>query len=186
MSNRDMLRSLTLGAPPRQMRKRLVTLRDASQPRRPEDELDEEGQPVLEQATDGNGEQLFDETGKPVMRTKQRYRHPPLLLQDGKLAQVEVREPGIKQRAAIYRAAGVSAAGEESKFDMAQLQVETVVALTYEPGTNIKIYSEADKPALLAQLAGGFVDDIFEVAQPLMNSAKEQDVEKNSKGTASV
>lgn len=178
MSDRDLLRRLTLGAPPRQMKKKLVAIRDASRPRALEVELDEEGKPKTEPALDDAKKPLFDDEGKPVMREVKRYRHPPATKEDGSAAVVEVREPGLKLRANIFRAAGVSA-GDASSIDMAALQVETVVALTYEPGTNVKIFTDADKPALAAQLAGGFVDDIFEVAYPLMNAAKEEEVSKN-------
>lgn len=181
MATRDQLRSLTLGAPARQMRRKLVTLRDATKKRQFEVELDEEGEPVLEQELDKKKKPVTDDSGEPVMRPKKRYRYPPLLDSEGKVAQVEVREPGLKLRAAIYRAAGV-AAGEESSVDLAKLQVETVVALTYEPGDGqTKIFTDADKPALLSQLAGGFVDDIFEVAFPLMNvdDKEKEKLEKN-------
>lgn len=180
MSLREKLRSLTLGAPQRQMRKVLVPLRDASQPRVLESELDAEGKPKLEQALDERKRPVFDDDGKPVMREVKRYRHPPLQLEDGTCAVVEVREPGIKLRSAIYRAAGVSSPDVEKEgINVAQLQVEAVIALTYEPGTNVKVFDEKDKPALLAQLAGGFVDDIYEVASELMNAAKEEEVSKN-------
>lgn len=179
-SLREKLRSLTLGAPQRQMRRVLVTLRDASKPRVLELERDAEGQPKLEQQLDEKKKPKFDDDGKPVMVEVKRLRHPPLLLDDGQPAQVEVREPGLKQRSAIYRAAGITG-NEGEGIDMAQLQVEAVVALTYEPGSNVKIYTDADKPALLAQLAGGFVDDIFEVASEVMNvtKAQEETVSKN-------
>lgn len=176
-AERDVLRSLTLGAPARQMKRRLVAIRNAAAARVLEVELDEEGKPKLEQVLEA-GKPVFDDEGKPVMREVKRYRHPPAITPDGRPAVVEVREPGLKQRAAIFRAAGVNS-GDTSSIDMAALQVETVVALTYEPGTNVKIFTDADKPALMAQLAGGFVDDIFEVAYPLMNAAKEEEVEKN-------
>jgi hypothetical protein len=179
MSLRDKLRGLTLGAPPRQMRKVLVPLRDATKPRLLETELDAEGKPKLEGKTDKKKRPVLDDDGRQVMHEVQRYRYPRLQLEDGSPAQVEVREPGLKQRSAIYRAAGLTA-GEESEIDMAQLQVEAVIALTYEPGSsNVKIFDEKDKPALLAQLAGGFADDIFEVAMDLMNAAKEEEVAKN-------
>lgn len=180
MSLREKIRGLTLGAPQRQMRRVLVTLRDTSKPRQLEKQLDAEGKPKLEQKLDAKKKPVFaDDTGEKVMVEVERYRHPPLLHEDGKPVQVEVREPGLKQRSAIYRAAGITGTEGEG-IDMAQLQVEAVVALTYEPGAgNVKIFTDADKPALLAQLAGGFVDDIFEVASELMNVAKEEEVSKN-------
>lgn len=178
-SLRDQLRGLTLGAPPRQMRKVLVPLRDYSLPRVLEIELDEEGKPKLEQALDEKKKKVFDDDGNPVMREVQRYRYPRRTLEDGKPAMVEVREPGLKLRAAIYKAAGVTAGPDGDGIDMAELQVESVVALTYEPGTNVKIFTDADKQALRVQLSGGFVDDIFEIAGPLMNVAQEDEIAKN-------
>jgi hypothetical protein len=179
MSLRETLRSLTLGAPPRQMRKVLVSLRDATKARVLEVELDAEGQPKMEPQLDTKQKPVFADDGLPVMRQVKRYRFPKLQLPDGQPAQVEVREPGLKQRAAIYRAAGIAPGAQSEGLDMAQLQVEAVVALTYEPGTNVKIYADTDKPALLAQLSGGFVDDIFEVASELLNQAKEEELSKN-------
>lgn len=179
MSLRETLRTLTLGAPPRQMRKVLVALRDATKKRVLETELDAECNPKMEPVLDAKKKPVFDDEGKPVMRPVKRYRFPPLALPDGKPAQVEVREPGLKQRSAIYRAAGIAPGAEAEGIDMAQLQVEAVVALTFEPGTNVKVFDDRDKPALLAQLSGGFVDDIFEVASELMNAAKEEEVSKN-------
>lgn len=175
--DRDFFRSLTLGAPARPFAKKLVPLRDSSKPRVLEVELDEEGKPKLEQERDAKKKLLFDDDGKPVMREVKRYRHPPRVKEDGSPAMVEVREPGIKLRGALYKAAGVTADAES--FDMAQLQVEAVVALTFVPDTNIKVFDEKDKPQLLAQPSGGFVDDLFEVIQPLMNAAKEEEVAKN-------
>lgn len=180
VTDRDFLRSVTLGAAPRQFRKKLVVLRDATQTRVLEVDLDEEGKPKLEQALDAKKKPVFDDDGQPVMQQVKRYRYPPRLKDDGSPAMVEVREPGLKLRSAIYRAAGVSSPDVETEgIDMARLQVEAVVALSYVPDTNIKVFDEKDKPALAAQLAGGFVDDIYEVASKLMNVGKEEEVSKN-------
>ena len=187
MSDRDFLRSLTLGSPQRQFRRKLVVIRDASKPRQQEVELDLEGAAVMEPVLDAADKQVFDDAGAPVMREKKRYRHPPLIAEDGKQRHLEVREPSLKQRAAIFRAAGITAANaQKDGFDQAQLQVEAVVALTYEPGTNVKIFDEKDRPSLLAQPAGGFVDDLYDVISPLMNLESEETTAKNSKGTVSA
>lgn len=178
-SLREKLRSFTLGAPSRQMRKVLVALRDSTKPRALEVELDAEGKPKLEAELDNRKKPVCDDEGKAVMREVKRYRHPPLQHDDGTKVCVEVREPGLKLRSSIYRAAGIAPGAESEGIDMAQLQVEAVIALTYEPGSNVKIFDEKDRQALLAQLSGGFVDDIFEVASDLMNVAKEEEVSKN-------
>lgn len=179
MALRDFLRAVTLGAPQRQMRRELVKVRDSSKPKVLEVELDEEGKAVLVPLLDEKQKPVFDDDGKPVMKERSRYRYPPRLDDEGKPALIEVREPGLKLRAEIYRAAGLANVGDDRQVDMAALQVSACIALAYEPGSNTKIFSDADRPALMAQLSGGFVDDIFEVAQPLMNAADEGDVAKN-------
>lgn len=185
-SLRDELRSLTVGLPTRKARKKLVTLRDPSQPKRREPVYDDVGEPVLVHAKDAHGELKHDDAGAPVMEHEHRLVRPPLLLRDGNPAQVEVREPAVKLRSAILRAAGLDPTNPAS-FDQARYQTECVIALTYEPGTNVQIYADADRQGLLAQLAGGFLDDIYEAASELMSlDVDEKAVEKNSKGTASV
>lgn len=177
-SLRDKLRSATLGSR-MQFQRVLVPIRDAKQPRRLEADLTPAGEPVLEQVKDERRQPLFDLDGQPVMQPKQRVRHPPLIGDDGQPMLVEVREPTLKQRAAIYRAAGIASANaERDGIDMAALQVEAVIACTFEPGTEVRVFDERDRPALLAQPAGGFCDDLFEVIQPLLNSS-EKEAEKN-------
>jgi hypothetical protein len=175
---RDLLRQMTLGAPARQMRKKLVPIRDASKPRALEVVLDEEGQPKREPVLDTEKNPVLGDDGQPLTQEVKKYRHPPMLKADGTPVMVEVREPSIKLRASIFKAAGVTGADGE-KIDMAELQVETVVALTYVPDTNIKVYTDADKQALRQQLVGGFADDIFEFAYPLMNVSAEEEAKKN-------
>lgn len=170
---RDLLRSLTLGAPKRAFASRLVTLRDATQPRRAEPELDAAGVPVVETSPEGEE--------RPVTR----LRHPPLQ-QDGQLVQVEVREPNLKERGAIERAMKVDRSGDLASVDVAALKLELVVRMTYLPGTNTKVFGDADREALGAQPAGGFVDDIFEVAVQLFNAADAEEAGKNSNGTTSA
>ena len=178
---RDHLRSLTLGAPQRQLRRTTVAVRDASKPRVREVELDDAGQPVLEQQVGDDKQPLFDDLGQPVMRQKTRLRHPVALNERGEPELIEVREPTVKQRSAILKAAG---AGTD-KYDAAAFQVETVIACSFEPGSNTKLFDEKDRPALLALPAGSFLDDIFEVAVEFMN-VDEEELEKNSAGTASA
>jgi hypothetical protein len=179
---RDLLRSMTLGGERRPFKRKLVPMRDYSKPRALELVLDEEGNPVLEQERDERGEVRVNDRGEPLMRQKQRYRHPVRLRDDGTPACVEVREPSQKQRSDILRAAGAHTIDQAKMttrtLDMAALQVETVIALTYVPGTDIKVFSDADRAALLSQPAGGWPDDIFEVASPLMN-VDEESLEKN-------
>lgn len=179
-SLRDQLRSLTVGATARKARTKLVTLRDATAPANVVDVVyGDDGLPVKEQATDAHGELQYDSAGAPVMRVKTRWVRPALLLSDGKEAVVEVREPSVKLRSAILRAAGLDPT-DATKFDQARYQAECVIALTYEPGTNVQVFSEADRPALLQQLAGGFSDDIFEAATELMAmNVDEKELAKN-------
>lgn len=179
-SLRDQLRSLTVGATARKARTKLVVLRDATKPATiVEVVYGDDGHAVQEQATDAHGELMFDASGAPVKREKTRRVRPALLLADGTTAVVEVREPSVKLRSAILRAAGLDPT-DPTKFDQARYQAEAVIALTYEPGTNVQVFSEADRPALLQQLAGGFSDDIFQAATELMAmNVDEKELAKN-------
>lgn len=168
---RDLLRSLTLGAPKRAFASRLVFLRDGSQPKRLELELDAAGNPVMETTAEGE------------LRPVQRLRHPPYT-EDGKPVQVEVREPNLKERGAIERSIKVSREGELASVDVATLKVELVTRMTYVPGTQQKVFGDADREALFGQPTGGFVDDLFEVAVQLFNAEAAEEAGKNSNGTA--
>lgn len=185
MTTRDALRSLTLGAPKRQFRVVLVPLRDGTQPKGLEDELDADGKPVMIEKVRGDGSTELDSDGQPVMVVKQRRRHPPRKDAAGAIVMVEIREPNLTERASILRAAKLGGANDGTKAEIDTLQVETVIRLTYVPGTNIRVFDDVDKRALLAQPAGGWLDDLAEVALPMLNLASEEEVSKNSKGTPS-
>lgn len=189
MTTRDALRSLTLGAPQRELRRVKVPLRDTTKPKVWELDFDVDGEPVMRQAKDGD-EPRFDASGAPVMEQSRSRRHPRRLNNDGTEAFVEVREPNLRTRNAILKAAtDIDSKSGKVNIDSARLQVETIIALTYEPGSNeVRVFDEKDRQALLNQPAGGFVDDLYEVAHELMNLAglDEKEIEKNSKGTASA
>lgn len=180
---RDKLRQLTLGST-RSFTPRKVVLRDASKPRVLEKVLDENGKVVLEQELDERGEVKFDAEGNEVFVEKERYRHPPLIGEDGGEVFVEVKPPSVKQRGRILELAMDS---KTKLVDPARLQVEAVIALTYAPGTEIKTFDDRDREALLARPTGDFVDDIFEVIGPMLNTEEADEIaRKNSKRTATA
>lgn len=95
---------------------------------------------------------------------------------------VEVRQPTVKQRAAILRAAGIT--DEKSLSDLGALQVTAVIKCSYVPGTQTLVFDASDKDALLECPAGGYVDQLAGVALRLMNVEAEA-AAKNSVATPS-
>lgn len=100
---------------------------------------------------------------------------------DGQAVVVEVRQPTVKKRSAIFSAAK-ALSGDPDKMDLGMLQVEAVLQLSHVPGTEELVFEEADRPNLLDQPAGSFVDDLTEVAMKLLN-VDAAELEKNSAGT---
>jgi hypothetical protein len=111
---------------------------------------------------------------------------------DGAPLEVEVRAPSVRARGAILRKAGMLAAekpgGDEKQLLVEHMQVEAVLQLSFIPGTNQRVFEEADREAMLEQPAGGFVDQLAEVALPMLNvsDVERKELEKNSEGTPSA
>lgn len=111
---------------------------------------------------------------------------------DGTPLEVEVRAPSVRARGAILRKAGMLATekpgGEAKQLLVEHMQVEAVLQLSYVPGTNQRIFEETDREAMLEWPAGGFVDQLAEVALPMLNVADDEkkELEKNSEGTPSA
>jgi hypothetical protein len=97
-------------------------------------------------------------------------------------AEIEVRQPSIRGRGIIMKAAG-AAAGTD-KIDLAALQVEAVIQCCFIKDTELRAFEDADRDNLFNQPAGGFVDELAEVALRLLN-VDTGDLEKNSVRTLS-
>lgn len=89
---------------------------------------------------------------------------------------VEVRQPNVKARAAILKAAKASSGAE--KLELGELQVEAIIRCCFEPGTDIPVFEAGDRDGLMAQPAGGWFDALAEAAVELLNVDKE-DLRKN-------
>jgi hypothetical protein len=88
---------------------------------------------------------------------------------------VEVRQPSIKARAAIFKAA--KALGGKDALEPAQLQVEAVMLCTFlEDGA--PAFEPSDRDALFEQPAGGWFDKLAEAALELIN-VDQKELEKN-------
>lgn len=87
---------------------------------------------------------------------------------------VEVRQPTIKARAAIFRAAKAMSRSAET-LELADLQVEAVLRCTFvgdEPA-----FEDADRDSLLGQPPGGWFDTLSEAALEMLN-VDQQDLKK--------
>jgi len=114
--------------------------------------------------------------------------------------ELEVRQPTLGTRNAIYRSAQITAAetdetegghrnGKPTKkvqvnFDLGKMQIVSVIACTYFPETDVRVFNDVDYQTLSDQLAGGGIDKLVSAAMELIN-VKQVDVEKKSDSTQS-
>lgn len=103
---------------------------------------------------------------------------------DGAPLIVEVREPNVSQHSRILSDAGLSG-GDVSKLDHARMQVAAVIACSFVPGTDEKVFDETDRAALLELPAGGWLAQLAQAAIAYL-SPDEGAASKNSEGTASA
>lgn len=99
---------------------------------------------------------------------------------------IEVRQPSVKTRSILMKKSRdtsktkldkgeVSAEDVLATIDYGKMQVLAVIYCCFVPGTDEQIFSEEDYEALINQPAGGFVDDLSNVAMNLMNAKPEED-----------
>lgn len=116
---------------------------------------------------------------------------------------LEVRQPSLGARNRVYKAAQISADTESEgdnghsnghgrpknkvqvTFDLGKMQIVAVIACTYFPDTDVKVFSEIDFETLTSQLAGGGIDKLVSAAMDLLN-VKQVDAEKKSESTQSA
>ena len=96
----------------------------------------------------------------------------------------EVRAPSVRARNTILGAAGALTvdnkdAKASNKVDAARLQVAAIIACTFEPGTNERIFDVTDTEMLLDDPAGGIVDALAKPALDFLNAAGDKEAAKN-------
>jgi hypothetical protein len=122
---------------------------------------------------------------------------PKSVLVEHKGKKLEVRQPTLGVRNVIQRSARVELDPEQIEaakkggservrvqFDFGKMQIGAVIACTYFPGTDVKVFNDIDAPALERALAGGGIDKLVDAAMAMVN-VKQVDVEKNSETTQS-
>lgn len=171
--NRKKLRDSAFNAASaRQFRKLLVPLRDITRPARAEPVLDIDGKPVMEPVLDAEGKPVLDAEGRPTERAKEAPRCPAQLDDEGQPILFEVRQPSVAMRSAILARARVGKAqksGDPDQVASDELIVECALQLVYLPGSEERVFEEADRSVLKALPVGSFLDNLAEVALPLLN-----------------
>jgi hypothetical protein len=114
--------------------------------------------------------------GLTVGRKKQ-FKRETVDLGDGVI--VEVKQPSVKERSKLVQEAheqGKLIAGKEQGFDPAVFQVLCIIQLTYEPGTDTRVYERADFDSMMENPteSEGWLDKIGEVAMKMVNVKKEE------------
>ena len=98
----------------------------------------------------------------------------------------EIKQPTVATRGRIMKECKVPLTDDEdemaSKIDYSEMQVWAVIYCTFVPGTNERVFTEADADLLRNQPAGSFVDEFAAEAMDLMNVAPEE-AAKNSEKT---
>lgn len=106
----------------------------------------------------------------------------------------EVRQPSVALRGEIMKAArtqmvkgkkGEDVEIDASSMDLSRMQAMTVICCTFLPGTDERLFDEADIDALLAMPAGGLFDKLSDMGQKLM-AKKAEEAAKNSESVPTV
>jgi hypothetical protein len=121
---------------------------------------------------------------------------PKVVLVEHNGAKLEVRQPTLGVRNDIHRQARVEVDADEDEkpkkkkgkvnlqFDLGRMQIAAVVACTFFPGTDSKVFNDLDLPALEGALAGGGIDKLVTASMEMLN-VKQELIEKNSAATPS-
>lgn len=130
---------------------------------------------------------LFLETGKPQSE---------LVTYKGR--QLEVRQPTLELKGEIYRSARMDVEADEEpvkkggklkakvSFDMVRLELLAVIACTFFPDTDLKVFNDVDFAPLAKQYAGGAAAQLGDAAMRLMNvKTIVEAAEKKSEATQS-
>ena len=68
--------------------------------------------------------------------------------------EVELRQPSVKQRQELFK----RCVGDGGKIDSLEFMTLGVIACTYVPGTDEKVFDDTDYDGIMARPAGGFLD----------------------------
>ncbi len=88
---------------------------------------------------------------------------------------IEIREPTVKAWGDILR----NVTTEEGKMEFDKYLAWSIISCAYVPGTNEKVFEEADYDLLLEMPKSGWVTEFSDIALAMM-SADMEEVEKNS------
>lgn len=97
-------------------------------------------------------------------------------------AQIEVRKPSVAERYEIIQ----NASKDNGKgVDLRKMHATALINLCYIPGTDERVFEDADMASLTDTEAGGWSDVLFEVAQKFIN-VKSSTLAKNSESPANA
>jgi len=95
--------------------------------------------------------------------------------------QIELRQPTVKVRNDLLQAAKT----EDGDVDFNDFLLRGVIQCAYVPGTNERVYEDADYETLAGQPTNSFVDECSEAVMRLMNVTPGA-AEKNSEKTGNA
>jgi hypothetical protein len=128
---------------------------------------------------------------------------PKFILVEHNGVTLEVRQPTLGERNRVQQSSKVELDAEDIEaladsgnkkkakkkirfdFDYGRLQINAVIAYTYFPQTDVKVFNEVDVPTLESARAGGGIDKLLEAAMQMQN-VKQEIIAKKSETTLSA
>jgi len=87
----------------------------------------------------------------------------------------EVRGPTVGQRQAIQNAAmTLDMATQQANIDPVKLQVEAMMELVFVPGTDERVFEEADRDTIFAGDGVGWVDELSNHAVSMITGKSDE------------
>lgn len=93
----------------------------------------------------------------------------------------EVKQPSLKERGE-FRKKAMKISEDGTDFDIFEFQINAVMALTFVPGTEEKVFDSADRESFESAPCGGWFDKLAAVASELCN-VKDADIKKAGAAT---
>lgn len=100
----------------------------------------------------------------------------------------EVRQPNLRERSDIRRKA-TQMEGEQIEFNLFEFMIWAVIKQTYVPESEERVFEDEDYKDLCDIPAGGWFDELAEIASGLCNvetEGKKDDAKKSSSKTGNV
>jgi hypothetical protein len=127
-----------------------------------------------------SGKSLRDVLRSAVLGAKPNFKTATVTV-DGQ--DYEVRQPTNKQRSVIMRSSRVENSKGEKEADDLMLTLNAIIALTYVPNTEEKVFETTDYDILASMPAGGITDQLGNKAIQMLLNVGEDEAKGNTEAS---